>query len=379
MSAVRDYDKILRREEKAVYDLRELYRSYGYARFKMSKFEEYELYAHNKDFLVSDGILTFMNGDGKLMALKPDVTLSIVKNSADEPGLVQKMYYNENVYRIDRSTHEFREIMQTGVECIGDIAPYDVCEVIMLALDSLDMISGGDYVLDISHMAVAQGLVAETDLPEDEKRAVLKCIAEKNAHGIAEICDRNGIPQRLTEKLTELVSIYGDMDKVLERLGKISPEAGIESAVRELGEIRDLIKRRGLYEKVHFDFSILNDMGYYNGVVFQGFINGVPSGVLSGGRYDRLMEKMGRKSGAVGFAVYLDALERLDDGQKQYDVDIVLLYGENDTAEDITAAVKSLAGEGYSVSAQKKVPQKLKFMKLCRLDGGEVKTIETNG
>ncbi len=375
---MRDYDKILKKEEKAVYDLRELYRSHGYTRFKMSKFEEYELYAHNKDFLVSDGILTFMNADGKLMALKPDVTLSIAKNSVDEPGFVQKMYYNENVYRIDRSTHEFREIMQTGVECMGDIGEYDVCEVIMLALDSLDMISGGDYVLDISHMAVAQGVVDETDMPEEEKRAVLKCIAEKNAHGIAEICERNSAPQKLTEKLTELVSIYGDMDTVLERLGSITSGAGMEKAIEEMSNIRDLIKTRGLYEKVHFDFSILNDMGYYNGVVFQGFINGVPSGVLSGGRYDRLMEKMGKKSGAIGFAVYLDALERLGEEEKRYDVDVVLLYDESDTAEDITAAVRELTNEGYSVSAQKKVPQKLKFMKLCKLDGGEVKIIETD-
>ncbi|MBR4845925.1 MAG: ATP phosphoribosyltransferase regulatory subunit, partial [Bacteroidaceae bacterium] len=102
-----------RREEQAVFALRELYETYGYAPYKMSKFEEYDLYVRNKDFLISDGIITFTDTDGKLMALKPDVTLSIIKNSKDRPGCVRKVYYNENVYRVSEDAHCFKEIMQT--------------------------------------------------------------------------------------------------------------------------------------------------------------------------------------------------------------------------------------------------------------------------
>ena len=69
------------RTERAMYNLRNLYESYGYSQYKMSKFEEYDLYVRNKSFLVSDHIITFTDTDGKLMALKPDVTLSIIKNS----------------------------------------------------------------------------------------------------------------------------------------------------------------------------------------------------------------------------------------------------------------------------------------------------------
>ena len=69
--------------EKMTFSLRSLYEQYGYARYKMSKFEEYDLYARNKDFLISDSVITFTDTNGRLMALKPDVTLSIVKNSKD--------------------------------------------------------------------------------------------------------------------------------------------------------------------------------------------------------------------------------------------------------------------------------------------------------
>ena len=87
----------LQQSERILFALRSLYDKYGYSRYKMNKFEEYDLYARNKDFLISDRVITFTDTTGKLMALKPDVTLSIVKNTKDDGNTVQKLYYNENV------------------------------------------------------------------------------------------------------------------------------------------------------------------------------------------------------------------------------------------------------------------------------------------
>ena len=83
-------DKLLKSDERALLTLRSLYKAYGYLPFKMSKFEEYDLYVRNKDFLVSDSIITFTDTAGKLLALKPDVTLSIIKNGTDEKGCKQR-------------------------------------------------------------------------------------------------------------------------------------------------------------------------------------------------------------------------------------------------------------------------------------------------
>ena len=72
--------------EKLGLTLKNIFEGYGYTPYKMSKFEEYELYARNLDFLGDGGILTFTDVSGRLMALKPDVTLSIVKNSLGSSG-----------------------------------------------------------------------------------------------------------------------------------------------------------------------------------------------------------------------------------------------------------------------------------------------------
>ena len=141
--------KLLKNEEKAVYALRELYSGFGYSQFKMSKFEEYDFYVKNMNSLVSHGVITFTDTTGKLMALKPDVTLSIIKNTKDSEGFVNKVYYDESVYRISEGSGSYKEITQTGLECIGDICIYDICEVVSLAIKSLALINN-DYILDIN-------------------------------------------------------------------------------------------------------------------------------------------------------------------------------------------------------------------------------------
>ena len=106
--------------EQIIFNLRALYSRHGYTRFRMNKFEEYDLYSGNKEFLLSDHVLTFTDGSGKLMALKPDVTLSIVKSSRDDEDGLQKLYYHENVYRTDKNG-SYKELMQVGLECIGAV------------------------------------------------------------------------------------------------------------------------------------------------------------------------------------------------------------------------------------------------------------------
>ena len=361
--------------EQAVSLLRELYSRYGYTQYKMSKFEEYDLYMRNKDFLVGDGVITFTDTDGKLMALKPDVTLSIVKNSKD--GVMQKVYYNENVFRISRSTHTFKEIMQTGLECIGDIDVYATAEAVLLAKKSLSAISR-DSILDISHLGVLSALTEELGLSDDAKKAIIACVGEKNMHGIREICRESGADEGKTETLVSLVSAYGAPRRVMEKLFSLSLGEKANAALRELCDVIEALDAAGELQGVNVDFSVTSDMNYYSGIVFRGFIEGIPDGVLSGGRYDKLMEKMGRRAGAVGFAVYLDLLERLDTSKKEFDADILLLYGEDAAAGEVLRAVSMLSGKGRRVLAAKARPESIRYRELVIYRNGGFEIIEKN-
>ena len=357
----------LKPEERAVFALRSLYRGYGYLPFKMSKFEEYDLYVRNKDFLVSDRIITFTDVGGKLLALKPDVTLSIIKNGEDRPGEKQKVCYNENVYRVSGSTHQFKEILQTGLECIGDLDGYDVCEVVTLAAASLATVSDS-YALDISHMGILSAMLDEITADTNMRREIARCISEKNTHDLGRVCAEAGVSETDTAALCDFVGIYGDMDTVLARLAPLARRyEAVSVAISELTALRDHLKATPYGSRVRFDFSIMNDMSYYNGVVFCGYLDGICECVLSGGQYNKLMKRMGRRSGAIGFALYLDLLEGLPHTAPACDVDVLVLYDETVSVSAVTARVEALRAEGKTVSAQRSIPEKLRYAALCDL------------
>lgn len=345
------------KSEEVAARLGEIYGRCGYARYKMNRFEQYDLYVQNKDFLVSDNIITFTDTNGKLMALKPDVTLSIIKNS-EKTEEIQRLYYNENVYRVSGSTRAFKEITQVGLECIGNIDDYNMFEVLRLACESLAAISD-DYVLDVSHMGIIAELIAEAGLSGDAAKRVVACIGEKNTHEIKAICEREGCA---AEKLCRAVEISGGADKAESVLDEICPC----EASRELIRLVGALEETGLKGRVRIDFSVINDMNYYSGIVFKGFVRRAAAGVLSGGRYDRLMRKMGRKSGAIGFAVYLDGLDMLEPPRDFY-VDAVLLYDETDDFEALDKAARALRKNGKSVAVRRVLPEDIKYKQLFKM------------
>jgi len=358
-----NFTRILKNEEKALFTLRELYSSNGYTPYKMSKFEEYDLYASNKDFLVSDRVITFNDTDGRLLALKPDVTLSIVRNTAG--GGVRKVYYNENVYRVSGTTGQFKEIMQTGLECIGNITSQDVLEVVLLAAKSLEVISES-FVLDISHMGVVSAFLDEAGISDTAKKRLTALISEKNSHELSLACRELGISTESAERITALVSVYGDRKSVLSRLDALCTTAASRQALSELATLDRFIDSFDKTGRVRFDFSVVNNMRYYNGIVFKGFVEGIADGVLAGGEYGKLLAGMGTCANAIGFAIYLDLLSELDSEPEGNDVDILLLYSAEDDPTAVLAYKAKLIAEGNRTLTATEAPDKLRCAKIIR-------------
>ena len=360
-----NYTDVLTKDEKVVFGLRELYTGYGYSQYKMNKFEEYDLYVRNKDFLQGNGVITFSDTGGELLALKPDVTLSIIKNTTDRKGCVSKVYYDENVYRISGTTSRFKEIMQTGIECIGDLDGYSLFEVLLLAARSLEMISER-FVLDISHMGIIRAMLSLVGAEGEVASRLSKLISEKNTHEISAILNEIGATEDAAQRLISLSRLYGTAETVLPRLEAIC-RGVCDEAYLELSSLMALICEAGYGDVVRIDFSVINNMSYYNGVVFRGFIDGIPEGVLAGGGYGALMQSMGRTSEAVGFAIYLDLLEGRAPSRAEYDVDVLLLYDAGASAAAVSRRVAELVKDGLTVSAQCEIPEKLRYRHIERL------------
>ena len=144
--------------ERSTLQLRVLYEGAGYRKFRCSHFEEYSLYQQNERFLSDSQVITFTDLDGKLRAIKPDVTLSIAKNAQPAAGECKKYYYTEQICRPSRESHTFSEISQMGLECIGAVGAAEQAEVVRLALESLASLEV-PTVLEVSHMGFVTALL----------------------------------------------------------------------------------------------------------------------------------------------------------------------------------------------------------------------------
>lgn len=354
--------------ERAAFSLRRLYTGYGYTQYKMSKFEEYDLYAQNKDFLISDSVITFTDLDGKLMALKPDVTLSIVKNCPRRSGGVQRLFYNENVYRVAKGGHVFREIMQVGLECIGNVDDYCIAEVLFLAAKSLQTVSQ-EVVLDISHLGMLREAMDSVGIPKEKQGRVVQLLSEKNAHELRTLCLDCGVSDAV---FSQLVQLKGTPSEVLPQLTELLKDYVNPETLNAFTNVLNVLESTPLAPMLRVDFSVVDDLHYYNGFVFKGFVNGLPDSVLSGGQYDKLMQKMKRSERAIGFAVYLDLLEQLEQPDTGYDVDIVLLYEAGTPMQAVWQKAQSLMAEGNRVMVLSTLDETVRYRTLMNMNGEEV-------
>ncbi len=303
--------EILKPQERAALQLRVLYEQAGYRKYHMGRFEEYGLYQENRSFLSSEQVITFTDLDGRLLALKPDVTLSIAKNVQPAPGSCERCYYSENVYRPSLESHTFKEISQMGLECIGAVDCAEMVQVVSLAIDSL-AITGADSVVELSHMGFVTGLLDAVGAPEGTRHLLLGCIRNKNTHELQKLAAQSGLSRQGTDALCRLTELSGEWEEVLSAAEPLALNAGMGTALTELRDICTALAQAGRTASLRLDLSLVNDIDYYNGLVIQGYLAGLPRAVLKGGRYDPLVDKFTPGAKAVGFALYLDEMERLN-------------------------------------------------------------------
>lgn len=362
-------------EEKVSLALRRVYADYGYKRYFMSKFEEYGLYLENKSFLPSENIITFNDLDGRLMALKPDVTLSIAKNAKDDTADTEKVYYIENVYRLDKNVKKYREISQMGLEAIGSVDAYTTFEVILLALKSLKEIDES-FVLDISSVGFVMGIIESLDIVDfGIKDEILECIVSKNLHDLKRLAAKAGLSAEKSKMLSKLITLNGGLESALKSAKELACGTAAESAMQELDEVCRALAATEFKDNIRLDFSIISDVNYYNGIIFSGYVSRVPRAILSGGRYDKLLQKLNKKAGAIGFALYLDEVNSFYYNTTKTDVDTLILYDKTTDIAHLNKTITKLIGEGKTVKAEKRLPEDLKYFEVISLKKEDVKSV----
>ena len=363
----RDLTKVLRQEEKITLELRALYEQYGYRKYRMSKFEEYELYLENKNFLKSQHIITFHDLDGRVLALKPDVTLSIAKNTHATAASSEKFYYLENVYRLDKPSGGYREISQLGLEYLGKLDDLASYEVLCLAQQTLNAISGSHW-MQLSHIGFWVSLLDGLSIPEALRKEIMECVRGKKTHELKARLAEADVAPAAARLLTAAAGLCGGFAETLKAARAIAISPGMTEALDELETVYGLVARQGWSDQMLLDFSLVNDSDYYGGLIFQGYVEGVPRALLAGGYYGNLLKKFGRDLDAIGFAVYLNELNRLFRAGRGPDVDALILYQPGADRGALLDAARQLMESGLRVRIEKSVPEDIRCGKIYCFD-----------
>lgn len=308
-------------ENSIVSNLINIYERFGFKKIKLSKFEDYNLYNNNKDFLQTEHILTFMNLNGNLKSLRPDVTLSIVKKVLkDNEKETQKIYYIEDIYKI--VSNEYEEIPQVGVEIIGKLNNYSNLEIISMAIESLKSINK-NYILEISNIDFISAIFDEINLEENLKIEMLNNIYLKNKHDLEKLLNKN-VDCKYKKYILSFIELSGNYKYILKKLKSLIINKKMQKSYEELKSLSFVFELYNNFDKILLDFSIESQLGYYNGIIFKGYIKESNDIILSGGRYDKLLNKFNSNKNAIGFAIYMD---KLYEKNKTSDfIDILILY-----------------------------------------------------
>ena len=247
----------LQPKERASFALRALYEAAGCRKYHMGRFEEYGLYQENRSFLSSEQVITFTDLDGRLLALKPDVTLSIAKTAQPAPGETLRYYYHENVYRPSAESHTFQEISQMGLEMLGAVGEAQVQQAVRLAAQSLAQL-GAAWVLEVSHMGYLFGLFDALGVPENARPGLLEKLREKNAHELCRAAQAAGLDAAGAAALTGLLELSGSCEETLAKAESACRNDRMRAAAAELRALAKTLEASG--GAVSLDLSLAGEM-----------------------------------------------------------------------------------------------------------------------
>ncbi len=316
---MKDFLADLKREEYIALELRRLYRDYGYTKISLPAFEDYDLYMDYRDYIKTEKIVTLMSPNGKLLALRPDITLSIAKKVYKEKNFTyEKIYYIEDVYKF--SSHEidgYKVENQLGIERICNCDIHTDQEILDLAIKSLNKIDD-ENILVFSHVGILSNIIDEIaekySIDNDTVNEIIFNIQQKSFHELNRILEKlevNNNNNVSLQLLNDMHKFTGKFDNVYKQLLSYKLDKKTKNTLLELNETYKLLIKNNNdnKDKIVFDLSTTKNLDYYNGIIFQGYIKNSSKAILTGGRYDKLFNKFGINKGAIGFAIHLESLK----------------------------------------------------------------------
>lgn len=307
--------KFLRIEDEVIYskkryklkrEIDKLFLDEEYFQIEPQLFEEYDEFTTINNKIPEESMVKVVNG--KVMVLRADITISIIKSLVPrwEDGLKLKLFYNSSIYK-NKNTVGIKEIRQIGCEYLGEASVEADREVVKLALKILEKYNN-NFILEVGSSKYIHGLLEELNLNKNCENQIKNLLYTKNTHELKVYIEELKIKREVKELLSNILSLQGNLYNVIEKSNKFYCNNKMKQALEELKQVNNLIEECNFLDKARFDLSMITMLDYYEGIMFRGYYPNSYKEILSGGRYDSLTKEYGKEIPAIGFTLSVDEL-----------------------------------------------------------------------
>ncbi|GHU61701.1 hypothetical protein AGMMS49983_01880 [Clostridia bacterium] len=321
----------LEAEKSVTGALTVLFESEGYRQVRTPGLEFLSVFETNAAYFPPEEMFKLSDNKGRLVAVRPDSTIAIARLTATKlkgASLPLQIYYAQSVFR-RQPEHRGRdvEVMQMGVELIGEAGFTADVDMIDLAARSLAASYTGHFRIEIGHVGLYNRLVERLGADSEAKERIHRYVTAKNFSALEEVLD--GFRDRTTATLIlKLPGLFGGAEALSEAEALFDGyDVEITDMLAYLGHVTEELARRGGGVEVMLDLGLVNHAEYYSSLVFRGYGESAGEPLLSGGRYDGLFRDFGEDLPATGFGLNIDLLAGQRDRAGQGDRPSVPLGG----------------------------------------------------
>lgn len=335
---------------------------YGYQDIQTPTFEYFDVFRKEIGSTSTREMYKFFDREGNILALRPDITPSIARAVAtlfEAEDFPIRLCYAGNTF-INHSSYQGRlkENTQLGAELIGVDSVEADAEMLAMVVDGLKKTGLTEFQVSIGHVDFIQNLFAASGLSEECLEEIRTLISNRNFFGVEEILDNYNVPADVKETFHLLPELTGGWE-ILEQAAKSAVGDAARHAVERLQEIYKLLQLYGVEDHITFDLSMSGSYGYYTGIIFRAYTYGTGDAVVRGGRYNNLLEKFGKKTPSIGFAIIVDELMSALNRQK-IEVETThrnLLVYTDTTAKWAISLACTFRSKGKNIEMVKRMPE----------------------
>lgn len=298
-------------KEMLVSKASNLLKRFGYEEVITPTIEFYKTFNNEDNGFDEEDIYKFFDNKGRILVLRPDMTVPIsrvVSTKFKDRQLPIRIRYTSNVFRVNESFGGKRnEYTDCGVELIGFDEKQGDLEILVTALELLTKLKVKDFKLEIGNINLFKESTRDLNLSKDEKKYLGELVEKKSLKSLEDYLEGLNLKKSQKKFFLKLPWLFGDKD-VLESCRELAFNDGIRDSIDKLKDTYDVLDSLGYGELISFDLGMAPRLNYYTGIIFRGYVSGVGTAVLSGGRYDNLLKNFGEDLKAIGFSLNMDLL-----------------------------------------------------------------------